>query len=262
VQTALRADRPEGVGSGVDSTTVRPGAAAANGGDSVAPGFPPGESMFRNRSAFFREHSITSYRRGDFVQAISDLNEAIRLNPDDAQAYILRGNVRDDALDFKGALTDYDEAIRLDPTSGAPLDDRAILWRRKREIDKALADLDRAVGFNFADAKTYCDRGLIWYEKGSVDRAMADFTQAIKLDPNFAIPYLRHGAVLHRSTEFNVAFTIVYPSIRVDPKILDASRRPRRPVSQPAAPSPAAARSGSRTGPANFRSTPAPADVQ
>ena len=265
VQPALRADpdsqeatrsRREGL-DGPDGKARR-GAdgPVTNGGDKVALGFRASETAFRNNAKYYRERGIASYRRGDFLQATSDLGEAIRLDRDDAQAFNIRGNVADEIGAFERALADYDEAIRLDSNNAGPLDDRAILWRRKGDLDKALIELDQAVRSGFADAKVYCDRGLIWYEKGSFDRATADFSQAIKLDAAFATAYIRRGALLHRNSEFNVAFTAVYPAIRVDPKILDASRRStRRPAAQPAAP--LAASPESRTGPADTRAAPA-----
>ena len=42
-------------------------------------------------------------------------DEAIRLNPDDAEAYFNRGALKSDLGRMEEALLDYDEAIRLDP---------------------------------------------------------------------------------------------------------------------------------------------------
>ena len=47
--------------------------------------------------------------------ALADLTEAIRLNPNDANAYNLRGVVYLEKRDTERAIADYTEAIRLDP---------------------------------------------------------------------------------------------------------------------------------------------------
>jgi tetratricopeptide (TPR) repeat protein len=177
-----------------------------------------------NDGNFYRERGIAAYRNGDFLGAIGNFNEAIRLNPDDAQSYNIRGDVWDELGVFDRALADYDEAIRLDPDNPAVFHDRAILWQRKGALDKALVDLDRAIRFSFADANLYCDRGLVWYQKGRHDRAIADFDRAIKLDPNFAAAYINRGLILHRNREFTVAFADSM-AIRVDPSVFDATRR-------------------------------------
>ena len=177
-----------------------------------------------NDPNFYRERGIAAYRSGDFLGAIGNLDEAIRLNPNDAQSHNIRGNVWDELGVFERALADYDDAIRIDPNNPAAFHDRAILWQRKGTLDKALLDLDRAIRFSFSDANLYCDRGLVWYQKGRHERAIADFNQAIKLDPNFAAAYINRGLILHSNQEFTVAFADS-KTIRVDPSIFDAIRR-------------------------------------
>ncbi len=195
------AELPDGAGNGRESNSAGP----ANDGH------------------FYREQGIAAYGNGDFLGAIGNFDEAIRLNPDDAQSYNIRGNVWDELGIFERALADYDEAIRIDPNNPAVYHDRAILWQRKGALDKALVDLDRAIRFSFADANLYCDRGLIWYQKGRHERAIADFDRAIKLDPAFATAYIDRGLILHRNGEFDVAFAN-RNAIRVDPGIFAASR--------------------------------------
>jgi len=58
-------------------------------------------------------------------------DEAIRINPSDAQSYNIRGSVRGPGV-FERALADYDEAIRIDPSNPPYSMDRAILWQHKR----------------------------------------------------------------------------------------------------------------------------------
>jgi tetratricopeptide (TPR) repeat protein len=181
-----------------------------------------------NDGNFYRARGITAYGNGDFLGAIGNFDRAIRLNPDDAQSYDMRGNVWDELGMVERALADYHEAIRIDPNSPAVFHDRAILWQRKGALDKALVDLDRAIRFSFTDANLYCDRGLIWYQKGRHGRAIADFERAVKLDPNFAAAYISRGLILHRNREFNVAFADS-KAIRVDPGIFDASRHVNSP---------------------------------
>jgi tetratricopeptide (TPR) repeat protein len=177
-----------------------------------------------NDANFYRERGIAAYRSGDFLGAIGNFDEAIRLNPDDAQSHNIRGNVWDELGVFERALADYDDSIRIDPNNPAVFHDRAILWQRKGTLDNALLDLDRAIRFSFSNANLYCDHGLVWYQKGRHERAIADFNQAIKLDPNFAAAYINRGLILHSNREFAVAFADS-KAIRVDPSIFDVAKR-------------------------------------
>ena len=174
-----------------------------------------------NDPNFYRERGIAAYRSGDFLGAVGNFDEAIRLDPGDAQSYNFRGNVWDELGIVERALADYDEAIRIDPNNPAIFLDRAILWQRRGELDKALIDLDRAIRFSFSDVAMYCGRGLVWYEKGRHDRALADFNHAIRLDPDAAAACIKRGLILHRHGGFNAAFAGA-KAIRVDPSIFDA----------------------------------------
>ena len=129
---------------------------------------------------------------------IADLDEAVRLAPDDAGAYRRRGNLWGRKGDMDRALADYDEAIRLDPNDIAIFHDRGVMWQRNGELDKALVDLDRAVRMSFADPEVYSDRGAVWLEKGRYDRALADFNQALKIAPGLTSASVRRAMALDR----------------------------------------------------------------
>ena len=87
---------------------------------------------------------------------MADYDQAIRLMPDDANAYYNRGNAKAEKDDWDAAIADYDQALRLKP------DDAGIYYNRgnskyaKDDRDAALADwqeaLSRAVAQNLPDA--------------------------------------------------------------------------------------------------------------
>jgi tetratricopeptide (TPR) repeat protein len=158
-------------------------------------------------------------------QAIADLDRAIRLDPNDAEAYNIRGNVWDDMGDADHALADYEQAIRIDPNNPGTFRDRGILWRRRGELDKALVDFDRAIRLSFSDPQIYSDRGLLWYEKGRHDRALADFRRAIKIDPDFTIAYISRGVMAHRRRDIDRASPELGQATHVDLSVFDAIRR-------------------------------------
>lgn len=52
---------------------------------------------------------------GKYDEAVAELTEAIRLQPDLARAYNARGYAYLLARDFQHALADFDQALRLNP---------------------------------------------------------------------------------------------------------------------------------------------------
>jgi tetratricopeptide (TPR) repeat protein len=143
-----------------------------------------------------REQAVVACRNGGLEQAVAAFDQVIALESGDAQAYHIRGNLRDDIGDRDGALADYDQAIRLNPSSSV-YHDRGILWQRMGAFDKAIVDFDRAVRFTFSEPGIYIDRGFVWFQKGRHDRAAADFDRAVKIDAEFAEFYIGRGVMMH-----------------------------------------------------------------
>ena len=70
-----------------------------------------------NDADAFNNRGNVRRAKGDVDGAIQDYTEAIRLKPDYVLAFNNRGNVRHAKGDVEGALQDYNEAIRLKPLS-------------------------------------------------------------------------------------------------------------------------------------------------
>ena len=106
-----------------------------------------------------------------------------------AGAYCNRGH----GLTEKRALSDLDEAIRLDPTYACAFNNRGRLYSFKRDYDRAIADYDHAIKLDPSLAMAYSNRGQSRYNKGDLDGAIADFDTAIKQDPAHATAYANRG---------------------------------------------------------------------
>jgi len=130
---------------------------------------------------------------------IGDLNGAIRLKPDYARAYALRGASRGDMGQFDQAISDFDEAIRLDPDDADAYYGRGRAHLARGHIAKAVADYTKAIRLKPDDADPYLSRGLAYMETGDYPRAIDDYTRVIQLQPDSALAYTNRALSHERS---------------------------------------------------------------
>jgi tetratricopeptide (TPR) repeat protein len=77
---------------------------------------------------------------------IVELNEAVRKDPESAEAHWQRANAWLARDRFDLAFRDYDEAIRLDPANSTYFDSRGFAFHmHNRQEEKALADYGEAI---------------------------------------------------------------------------------------------------------------------
>ena len=86
---------------------------------------------------------------GQPQRAIQDYGEAIRLDPQDADAHYLRGIAYDELGQPQRAIQDYDDAIRLDPQDADAYANRALALTLLDIDAEAQQDIDRAIGLGF-----------------------------------------------------------------------------------------------------------------
>jgi tetratricopeptide (TPR) repeat protein len=106
-----------------------------------------------------------------------------------ASAHLNRGTDWCTKSEIDKAISEYNEAIRLDPASASAYCCRALAWYDKHDLDKAVADGDEAIRLDPKQIWAYNNRGNAWAAKQEFAKAIADYIEAIRLDPSFAVAY-------------------------------------------------------------------------
>mmetsp|Transcript_30105 Transcript_30105/g.80537 ORF Transcript_30105/g.80537 Transcript_30105/m.80537 type:complete len:218 (-) Transcript_30105:131-784(-) len=92
-------------------------------------------------------------RRGRPADALSDLDEALRLEPANLFAARDRAEARLKTGDLDGAISDYDAKLALAPCDGRALTGRGEARLKKGDQKGAVADLELAVKLTYPGAK-------------------------------------------------------------------------------------------------------------
>jgi tetratricopeptide (TPR) repeat protein len=108
-------------------------------------------------------------------------DKAIELNPNAADTYYNRGNLKLDLHDYAGAIEDYTKAVELNSRHAEAYCSRGIARQRLRMLNEALFDYNRAIELkpDFADA--FYHRGLLKNDRGDRDGGCDDLRTATRL---------------------------------------------------------------------------------
>jgi len=111
--------------------------------------------------------------------------EEAKAPSEEAKDYYTRGAEKYQAGDYVGAIADLDQAIRLDPNNAVFYSNRGNAYSNQEDYQRAIADFDQAIRLNPYVAVFYSNRGNAYSKQGEYQQAIDDYNQALKKDPNF-----------------------------------------------------------------------------
>src|ERR1700752_3441506 len=106
---------------------------------------------------------------------IESLSAVIAREPNNPEAYNVRGSAFGRAGRYSEAMADFDKAIELDANFARAYFNRALIHRRNGATDRALADYNSAVRADPRYAPAYVGRGNMYRQNGQLDLALADY---------------------------------------------------------------------------------------
>ena len=178
------------------------------------PVFQPGEPA-RAPTALNPEGARTR----DLDRAIAEFEEAIRIDPQNAKAFLGRGMVWYQKKEYDRAMADYDAAITINPQYASAFDNRGRVWLDRGAFDRAIDDFDSAIRIDPQNAWAFGNRGVARIKKGQLELGIGDLTRAIELDPKFARAYVTRGDAKRRTGDPVGAIADYSHAIETDPKL-------------------------------------------
>jgi tetratricopeptide (TPR) repeat protein len=165
---------------------------------------------YSNRGAAFAE-------KDNYDRAISDLNEALKLDPEYSGARVNLGIALGRQGNRESAIESFDRAIALNPKRANAYYNRAIAYAAGGKEDHAIRDFDEAIRLRPRDAEAVFHRGIAHERSGDLDRAIADYSAAIKLDARNAAAYFRRGVAYEAAGAPGLALAEYDKALMLDP---------------------------------------------
>ncbi len=131
---------------------------------------------------------ITHYMAGDYPAMIASLTKVIERDPENFISYSMRATAHLMMENSALALADLDIAIGLEPDNHDLLKQRAILHAINEDYAAALADVEQALMLAPEVGELYFFRADLHYKLGDQDAALTDVEKSIARDPREPAP--------------------------------------------------------------------------
>ncbi len=213
---------------------------------------PKREDLKNFHSSILQQQSVVYRSLENYEQALTVINQAISLFPNNPKSYIIKWLVLyelkryDEGLDtitqainraprafwyvirggsyslqkkYELALADLNKAMKLNPNYALAYSGRGELYYYQKKYELALADFNKAIELDSKLAIAYGNRGNIYNDQQKYELALADFNKAIELDSKLAIAYNNRGGIYYNQQKYELALADFNKAIELDSKL-------------------------------------------
>jgi tetratricopeptide (TPR) repeat protein len=179
----------------------------------------------------YRKLGEKALKEKDYDGAIADFTEAIRLNPQDFDAFLCRGKSKFFLDRYDEAIADFDQALRISGGLEGSLRNKVAsrayqgmgqAYAGKKNFTSALHNYDEAIRIDHQNAYLFIHRGEAFLWTHEYEKALQDFNEAVKLDPNISQGFLGRGDANSWKKDYHKAIADYTQAIQIDPENADA----------------------------------------
>lgn len=152
----------------------------------------------------------------DYVSAIDNFNNIIRIKPFLSEPYFFRGLAKFNLDDYDGAIQDYTKAIELNPNYFHAYVYRGIAYQNLKKHEEALKDFREAIAIEPGDAYVYANRGITESEMGDFKAAEKDYSKALIIDNKLLAAYLNRAIMREKLNDMEGAMADCNAAIKLN----------------------------------------------
>lgn len=173
---------------------------------------------------YFVSKSIDSLNRHDFEKAENYLQQALKIQPNNAEALRLLGVASALQKKYPEALKYFDKVIKLSPRNGVAHSNRGNVLQELGKYKDALLAYDVALSLESSYVEAYNNRGNALQALGRYQEALHAYSSALSLAPNYSEAYVNQGNALQALGRYEEAITAYGAAIFLNPADKDAYR--------------------------------------
>lgn len=164
----------------------------------------------------YMNQGIEFANAGDLQQAADAFLQAIKLNPNFAEAYNNLGVVLQASNRLEAAETCFCRAIKLAPNYLEALNNLGMFLTSCNRLDEAENCFQNAIKLNPSYLEAYNNLGIVLKELNRLDEAVECFQQIIELTPESSDAYKNVGVILTYMNRLEEAESYLHQAISLD----------------------------------------------
>lgn len=161
--------------------------------------------------------SVIALVSNDNAKALSEAQEAVRLDASAATAHVALSYAQQAQFDLDGAQASVEKAVEMEP-------DNVLAWARLAELqsssgylDRSLASAQKASALNPELSRTQTVLGFAYLTRTEMAAAMAAFSKAISLDQSDPLPHLGLGLAKIGNGDLKAGRAEIDVAVSLDP---------------------------------------------
>lgn len=157
---------------------------------------------------------------GLLEDAIASYQQALALQPDNAEVHHKLAEVYYAQGKFAGAIASCHQALRHQPAEAEAYKTLGNILQAENKLDAAIRAYSKAIEINPKFGEAIANLGSMFYKQGRLDEAATTYQKALKVQPHLAAVYWNLGKVLQQQGKHNEALACQQKALELQPDLL------------------------------------------
>ena len=158
----------------------------------------------------------------DAAQQLADLDDAVRLDPANLEAWRVRAQTQLGAGDADAAIQGFLHVLEKDGEDIETLDAVARAFASQEKYETALGHIQKAIELEPSDPGGYTLRASVYLMQNEVQQALKDLEKALELEPRDLAALLMRAQVYAQERQFEKADADLERALRIRPGLAEA----------------------------------------
>jgi tetratricopeptide (TPR) repeat protein len=166
--------------------------------------------------------SLVDIEEDRYDEAIAELREVVRLEPDIDSGYLQLGRALVHVRQYQEALPVLRTAAEKNPKSGMAHYELGLALIKTGQWEAALPEMQAAVVCTPNSAQLHFYAGAVHLRLKHIPEATAEFENSLKIEPDHFLANLKYGEMLFREGDATAALPKAVRAAKVNPKSAEA----------------------------------------